>query len=294
MKKLYLLIALIFLCIVGFWLNCICPIKSIKIEKTYLINLDRSTDRLKNSDERLSLKGIKYERFKAIEGLNLKIIDSENGILINNINIKNRTEKLKKNNIYKVYCSPDFIINYHNGSSDTLKEYKDSLSLGELGAQCSHLSVIKKIADGQNDYVLIMEDDFTFKDNFEEKLKNILNNMPQDCEMLYLYHNKHSYYDKFHSNKIASLFIYGSNPFIDHIVTFKSISGNVAYIMTKSAAKKIIEYVQKNGIPNLGADHFLSRDLMIQKKLFKGCLSKEILFAWDSEMKSTTGVFHEK
>lgn len=104
--------------------------------KTYLINLDRDTDRLERMQRQLGACGLEYSRFPAVHGLNL----------------------------------PDWLRPYFlNESGGKASELSD----GEIGCYASHLSVMKMASDS-NETTLILEDDLKLCDDFAQLLDTCL------------------------------------------------------------------------------------------------------------------------
>ncbi len=100
--------------------------------KVFLINLDKSTDRLQHCAAKLDKLNIQYERFSAIDGTTL-------------------TEEQRQ----KVYCA-----------SNNITAYKKDMSDGEICCYLSHMALWKKIIEEELDYAIILEDDFELDDKF--------------------------------------------------------------------------------------------------------------------------------
>jgi GR25 family glycosyltransferase involved in LPS biosynthesis len=135
--------------------------------KILYINLDRRQDRNKNVLEQL--KKINYngniERISAVDAtkLNFNIIPKT---LITDEGLATATSK------------------------DTpLYTY---LTKGAIGCALSHKIAFEKVLYGNDEYVLILEDDMWFTDDFNNKLKNVLANLPEPkYDILWLgYHSK--------------------------------------------------------------------------------------------------------
>lgn len=94
--------------------------------KVFLINLAKSTERLKNSSERLAAQNIQFERIPAIDGTKLT------------------NEEIKA----------------HYSSQSNRKQYYRNLGYGEIGCFLSHRLAWQKIVDQQLPYAIILEDDF--------------------------------------------------------------------------------------------------------------------------------------
>ena len=106
------------------------------VDKVYIINLERRSDRKKKIIEELNKVGIKnYEFINAVDG--------------NDSKIQNLYKKLKKN-------------------KSKIK------SAGHLGCLLSHKKALKKAYSSKLNQILILEDDVFFKnDNFYEELQSL-------------------------------------------------------------------------------------------------------------------------
>jgi len=114
---------------------------------------------------------------------------------------------------------------------------------GVIGCALSHINLWKQlIADDNTEYYLILEDDITFEPEFNAKLKK--------CVRIFNHHD------------IEYLLIGGFNMTskcsenIDDIKVIETIHnfyvhtgyGTASYIIRKSACKKLIDYISKNGL----------------------------------------------
>ena len=71
------------------------------------------------------------------------------------------------------------------------KNNKRILKTGEIGCYISHCNLWNDLFESK-DIMLIVEDDVTFVDNFEDKLTNCINELPNDWELLLIgfrFHN---------------------------------------------------------------------------------------------------------
>ncbi len=106
--------------------------------KIFLINLDKSTDRLQTCQSQLQSFSLSCERLSAVYGLDLSPTDIET--------------------IYP----PSQHKNYHK-----------ELSVGELGCYLSHRKAWQKIIDDDLDFAIILEDDFTITNDPKEAFSAI-------------------------------------------------------------------------------------------------------------------------
>ena len=119
--------------------------------KTYLINLDRSRDRLAVMTQRMSEIGIAAERVSGVEGAKLKA-DSINTAIPN----------------YK---------------------YPRSLTRGEIGCFLSHRKCWEIFVQSGDDWALILEDDCIFHKAASRYLTNI-DWIPSGCQLVHFYYAK--------------------------------------------------------------------------------------------------------
>ena len=94
--------------------------------KVFLINLDKSTERLEKSSERLAAQNIQFERIRAIDGT--KLTDAE--------------------------------VQAHYSSQLNSKQYYRNLGYGEIGCFLSHRLAWQKIVEQNLPYAIVLEDDF--------------------------------------------------------------------------------------------------------------------------------------
>ena len=166
--------------------------------KIIYINLDRRPDRNENVINQL--KNINYngrlERFSAIDSKKLDI-------------------NMMPNNIFTKKAIDD--------ANDTTGKLYNVMTKGAIGCTLSHKLIYEKILYGEDEYVLILEDDITFDDNFIKKYTDIIKKIPK-YDILYLgYHNKNDL--KNHNSYDVP----------------RELWGLFGYIINKKAAKKLLE-----------------------------------------------------
>lgn len=102
----------------------------------YVINLERSKDRLHNVQEQSKKAGIPLQRIEAVDGCQ--------------INVKNHP-------------------NYDD--QKCLGYFGRSLKAGEIACYESHLRALKTFLESDTEYGVVFEDDFVFGENFQQKLE---------------------------------------------------------------------------------------------------------------------------
>ena len=117
------------------------------VDKVYLINLDRDTERLKKMSEQLTKLNIDFTRFPAVLGSQVKTSS-------------HLTELCLK------YCTD-----------------------GIKGCALSHKTIWEEMITNNYKYVLVLEDDAIFADDFEHMFKTGWEQVPKDFDIWYLGYN---------------------------------------------------------------------------------------------------------
>lgn len=166
--------------------------------KIMYINLERRPDRKKNIENQLDKINNKlpFERINAVDAKKLDIQNLSNK-LVTKDGIKSALNK--KNGLYTI------------------------LTKGAIGCALSHKIAWEKVMNGNDEYVLIVEDDIEFIDNYNDKLNSIIKKVPK-YDILYL---GNSGYNK-HSG-------------LDSVDIPKLTYGTFGYIINKTAAKMLLQ-----------------------------------------------------
>ena len=124
--------------------------KNSDIYKSYVINLDRSKDRLEFVKKNAKKANLSITRFRGVEGNKLDLAD------------------LKRQNIIT----------------------NEKLRVGEIGCALSHINLWKQIINddsiSEDKLILILEDDVIIPEDLNQKLKKLLPHAPKDWELLFL------------------------------------------------------------------------------------------------------------
>ncbi len=181
------------------------------------------------------------------------------------INLKRRTDRKERiNGLFK----ENGIDNYEffeaiDGKQLTLNDEIEKLFEGNdfgwrstfIGCALSHYNLWKQfINDVEYDYYLIYEDDIEFCNYYNDKLNIVMNNLDvnEDWDIVFLGQSvvqeyKHEYINKDYNG----LSFQKINP-------VKTIGGIFGYIINKKGAKKLINYIENNGIRH-GIDYIMMR-----------------------------------
>ena len=184
--------------------------------ETYFINLDKRKDRLDNFNKKYSSIITKYKRFPAIDGSTfdfkkyLSLFDISNFPL----NIKNP---------------------YHS------HEYR----AGVLGCSLSHYLIWENIKQNkklnENDFVLVLEDDIEFSQQFIMKFNNLLDELKNDDKWDTVFLGFTDYKNVNDSKVSDSLIRFSGDKRVNG-------GGTFAYLIRKKGARKFVEQVKKNKI----------------------------------------------
>ena len=110
-----------------------------------------------------------------------------------------------------------------------------------FGCALSHIKVWKKILENNDEYALILEDDVVFENNFKKEFKDIINNVPDNFDILYL-----GCFGCGVNYKISNLGlrIYGKGELKkinDKIIIPRHALATHGYIISKKGCKKILD-----------------------------------------------------
>lgn len=179
-----------------------------KIDKLYVINVNTSNDEIRDRIEDLRF----YER------CGWEIVNGINGNNLNDPTIDFEWD------IYK---------NWKIEDSDNYWWNRD-LTVGEIGCALSHIKIWQRIANGDEETVLILEEDFVNKSHMSVNDLDITD-VDNDWDLIYLGRKAHHLEEEevinTHLNRVK--FSYNAH----------------AYIITKTAARKMLNY--KNLLLNI-------------------------------------------
>lgn len=130
----------------------------VKIDKVYLINLDRSKDRLKNADIQLKNLGGIFSNYKRISGID--------GSILTDDYIKSITTPYA----------------YYYLKNPRERHYQID-KIGAIGCALSHRNVWKDMIDNNYTNVIIFEDDFQIDDKYF--ITDYINNLSTDAKIAY-------------------------------------------------------------------------------------------------------------
>ena len=193
---------------------------------SYVINLDRSNDRLLRFNKIVNKENLNVKRFKAVDGK-----------LLNESFIKKIDENCVK--FREIGLRP--------------KNWVHNMGEGQIGAYLSHINVWKKIKKDR--YLMIFEDDIIISNNFIKKLNIVMSELPKDWDMLLIgWWRTPGNFDKAYYKENENI--------SEHLQKTKyPFLGAYGYIINESFIKKIKSFTNINNI-YIPIDNVLSRSIL--------------------------------
>jgi GR25 family glycosyltransferase involved in LPS biosynthesis len=250
--------------------------KSIQIDKIYVINLDRSTERLahmQNTLDKLDLP-VKYTRLSAFDGKNIELVNKETGERIKGTEFTSNTKLLKGK--FDIICAP-----YWDGGLKlvALNLKFNHRTAGEIGCMCSHMKIWQDIKKNGYKNTLIFEDDVVLSPYFDKYLSIALKFVPIDFDVLYFsvtadYWHYNAKTRNKSLNKITNIF-----NLVFKYTFFKRIrreaAGTVAYILSQEGVQKLIDNMPISAEGYLTSDRVLGT--LITKKILRAYVIKPLM-----------------
>jgi GR25 family glycosyltransferase involved in LPS biosynthesis len=223
-------------------------------KNVYLINLGKRNDRLEKCSKMLNTQHINFNRFSAIAPDLSKIKDD-----------------ILWNRSSRNFCRRD------------RRRRKDKYTIGALGCKMSHYYVIKKAKENNLDYVIILEDDIIFNQNYLDNKKdiddNILKLINEQHQWDVIYIGGNCLRGKYKQNRNKYSFRSYEEEEIDKLsvinkycIKVDAVNTTLGYIVNKSMFDQLL-----NKIPNSGLeiDTFYNQNLL-NNKVYK--INPEIFY----------------
>ncbi len=203
-----------------------------KNTKAIIITLKECNIRMKNVDKLKDIMnrlGIQYEIFYGIYGKDIKIY---------NTNVE-EIKALDYNGNMR-YCNTKVRLN------------GQMMGMGELGCAWTHINIYDKLVSAENeiDNYLIFEDDAEMNEEDIDYLYKLLDNMPQNYDVLHI--AKSDCYDFIKKDKVNEYYYTIEKRFFNRLT---------AYIVSKNGANKLLRLTE-NCI-NIPADDLLSNNFLM-------------------------------
>jgi len=190
-----------------------------KIDKIYYINMDRRPDRNKhvlNEFEKHNIDMTKVSRFKGIDGLVYTFSDEERN-MFKNANFLNTEPEPKI-----------------------------------MGNQLSHFNILKKMIDQNYQNIIIFQDDSVLINDFVKEINNVVENLPEDAEIVNFGFHKEAFFSKFVGidlNDVRETKNRCKRKINDYICEIEDDNNpcSLAYIVTLKGAKNIVKHFNETG-----------------------------------------------
>ncbi len=114
---------------------------------------------------------------------------------------------------------------------------------GFIGCALSHYNLWKQLLKSSDEYYYIMEDDVQIEPEFSDKIKSI---DFKKYDILFIGYSMYS--------NVREKMKYDNKFIIERLLMSQYIGGTFAYSINRTGAKKIIDYIEKNGIKH-GIDY---------------------------------------
>jgi len=154
---------------------------------------------------------------------------------------------------------------------DDFKSKKIGIHKPSFACAFSHIQVWKDFLENENDqeYLLVFEDDFSIRDNFNKRLNEYMANTPKDWDFLYFDYNKfvgkqiNKYWGKPTNNAGK-----GKNAFLSCYVINKSGCKKLLDLMNPYVENKCIDSIMRQNFDKFNA-YFANSKLGFQNGYFK-------------------------
>jgi GR25 family glycosyltransferase involved in LPS biosynthesis len=142
-----------------------------------------------------------------------------------------------------------------------------------MGNQLSHYYILKEMIEKKYDYIIIFQDDIVLRNNFKKELEKVMNNIPENAEIVNIAFHKFASYNQFipwnlnqteEEKEMAKVNINDYVCLLNETVNPCSLG----YIVTFKGAKNLINHF--NTIGFLRATDWNYNDYLRKKNIFYG------------------------
>lgn len=222
--------------------------KSVFLTNIYCLHIGRLTSQ-RNNKSILNAYDLNEEKqFIGKEDKKITIKNTKTYV----INLKRRDDRMK---LLEKNCKITYErINAVDGSLLKPNKYLQrifegndyNMREGMVGCAMSHIKLLIECIKSKEDIFCFLEDDIKLAENFREKINDVMDNLPEDWDMIYLGHHLYPKYenemnggDKIRCEKW------------DMKKSFRmSMGGTFAYLINKKGANKLLEFINENGMTN--------------------------------------------
>ena len=190
--------------------------------------------------------------------MNFETLQNLPAFIINVPELSHERGEVSYENVKKAGYKNIILFKGVNGKNEN--EVKEALNLfnntkfdfwcskGNIGCNLSMLKILLTIINDNIEYATIFEDDIKLCDGFKEKWNKAKNNL-EEIDILFLgYHVLNTNKDEIQKSI--------DNKLNQQLNCQLYIGGTYGYIVTQSGAKKLLEYIKKNGIKH-GIDYLI-------------------------------------
>jgi glycosyl transferase family 25 len=108
----------------------------------------------------------------------------------------------------------------------------EKLRPGAIGCAMSHVTLWKRLVESGEPYMVVLEDDLTLEDNFNQEIYLFLKHVPDDFDIAQIYLSKNKAITDSSQNQVVNKYVKTGYP----------QNGTVAYIVSRKGAIKLLEY----------------------------------------------------
>jgi GR25 family glycosyltransferase involved in LPS biosynthesis len=179
--------------------------------KTYIINLDKRPDRWQKFEA-----AAKQQKLEFLEYERFSAIDG--------------SKLLPTHQLLRMFDGNDF-----------------RMRRGMVGVTLSHMKLYIELINSDYDFYFIFEDDVTFTPNFDKKLLHLHEQISKlDWDIVYLgHHLYHPVPEAYHKTRLPIIERWYSKTSLS-----KSMGGLSSYFISKTGAKKLMEFINIRGMTN--------------------------------------------
>ena len=216
-----------------------------KISKVFYINLARRPDRnshfIQSCLQDAQIPYDKIERFDALDGKTYKPTEEEK----------------------EMFSKCDFLE----------KPFYNNILCNQLG----HYYILKEIIKNKYNYSLVCQDDVYFRKDFQTYITSLIDNFPENAEIVNIGLHSYAFYDHFVDWNLSSsqnddFMKLGETKVNEYVCKLKKNVNpcSLAYIVTLQGAINLIEYFDNNGFKRATDWNF--NDYLSNKDIFYGSL----------------------
>lgn len=122
-----------------------------------------------------------------------------------------------------------------------------NMRAGVVGCAMSHIKMYIELVNSDLDMFCIIEDDAVFSPKFVEQLKHVLENLPENWDLVYI---GHSLYPQYKTGAHSSEGLPILEKWDQQRSRQQSMGGTFGYLISKEGARKLLEFINTTGMTN--------------------------------------------